>query len=226
MKYPINYDFGKNWKTKIISHLNNPKLLESIHEGVNDYLLDAYDSNKYKYRNNTIPAIYCRTDTYNRIINRQKGNLLEKLRLENKLPKKFLELEKEYIDITEDNNNNEDTAGILHLLMMYEDKILKPYFSYKQVNNRLESYILYDGCHSWAPTFELTLAQLVEPEEEWSVRTGKFHSSVINSTHTQCFDLIYWATDRLNNYLFDDPLDSVAINDITLGGREAYIDSS
>ena len=38
MSYPINYDFGINWDTRIKPHLDNPKIKKAIQKGVNDYL--------------------------------------------------------------------------------------------------------------------------------------------------------------------------------------------
>lgn len=102
--------------------------------------------------------------------------------------------------------------------------ILDPYFNWSAIKYKLETYYLSGGCHSWAPTFEIELAQLVEPEEEWYVISSNKHSTVINKNGTKAFDLLYWCNEgRLENYLFNDPLEK---EDPTLGGKGAYFDSS
>lgn len=94
---------------------------------------------------------------------------------------------------------------------------------WKHIKYDIESYCLMGSCHSYAPTFQLTLARLVEPEEKWMVRTSDTHTTVINESKTKVFDLLYWAAlGNLDKYLFGK---DVVPNDETLGGKQAYIDS-
>ena len=39
MLYPINYDFGYNWDTKIVPYLTNSKIKKAIRKGVNSLKL-------------------------------------------------------------------------------------------------------------------------------------------------------------------------------------------
>ena len=226
MNYPINYDFGKNWKTKIVPHLHNKKLLKSIHDGVNDYL-DSYPGNKTKYRKNTAPASYCSSYGYFNMMERKKDNIIDKLRKEDKLSIRYLRLENKINEMDEEEYQSLYGCRLQRLLWRLKDKITKPYTSWNAICNDIESYILFHSCHFYAPTFELTLANLVEPDEKWSIRTNEKHSTIINETGTKCFDLLYWAMfSRLNNYVFGDPLDNDDLNDFTLGAQKAYIDSA
>jgi hypothetical protein len=217
MDYPINYDFGKHWQTDIVPHLNSPKLQRSIRKGIQNHAIIT----KYRY---TAPALYCYTDHYGKLMKRKGKLLIEQFRKENKLPIKYLKLEKQM-----------DRAGKLEIssISQSDDKflkakkrILRPYLCWNATRNDLESYVLFNGSHSWAPTFELTLAKLVEPNEEWYVRKGKQHSTVINRSHTKVFDLLTWATDRMENYMFGDPLKADVAADSTLGGKLAFMESA
>ena len=85
----------------------------------------------------------------------------------------------------------------------------------------MESYLLFGGCHWWAPTFELTLARFVEPNETWSILRSTKHTTVVNKNKTKVFDLLYWSLDdRLENYLFKHPTPK---KDKTMGGKEAFL---
>jgi hypothetical protein len=217
MNYPINFDFGKHWQTRIVPHLDNHDLGKSIKEGVNDY------STIKRYRANTVPALYSSTDYYATLMERKEELLIEQLRKANKLPARYLKLEKQ---IEEAGEFEFDLISQLdHKILKTKREIFKPYLGWDAIKYNLESCILYNGCHSWAPTFELTLAKLVEPEEEWYVRKSERHSTVINKSHTKVFDLLRWA-DRIENYMFGDPLKPDVANDITFGGKNAFIDSS
>lgn len=244
MNYPINFDFGKHWKSKIVPHLDNPKLLKSIRDGVNNY------SSIKRYRKNTPPALYSSVDTYSRLMEQKEKRIIQQLRKDNKLPTRYLQMEKKILDSDDD----EDELYIQFTEL--EKKILKPYVQWNMIKNDIEAYVLFSGCFSWSATFELTLAQLVEPEEEWYVRSGKLHSTVINKKNDKLFDILYWSCDttdtyelddsenessssfgdhdpikkctnlRIENYMFGYQLIKNVLDDITLGGKKAYIDSS
>jgi len=218
MNYPINYDFGKHWNSKIRPHLDNPNLLKAIREGINDY------SAIKTYRKNTIPALYSSKDHYDNLLTRKDEMLIEQLRKDHKLPLAYLKLE-EKMEICDDDDQDKLDRLFSRKVKM-ETMIFKQYRPWNVTRYDLESYYVSGACHSWAPTFELTLARLVEPEEKWTVRRGKLHSTVINATYTLCFDLLYWTCYRIENYMFGDPLHDDVLNDLTLGGQQAYVDSS
>ncbi len=223
IKYPINYDFGKNWETKIVPHLSKPIIKKAIRKGVNKYLSHWPDGKKYKA--NTAPASYSSKDGYAcGIMNRQRKIKMKELKKNNLLSKELLDLKKLRDSYTKDDIDlfwNDYGQEVVDA----KGRLLKPYFSWIAIKDRLETYYLSGGCYSWAPTFELELARLVEPNENWHVRKSKKHATVINDTETKVFDLLYWIGDwqRLNNYLFGDPFTET---DLTLGGKDAYLDSA
>lgn len=215
MPYPINYDFGKHWKDNIVLVLDHPKVQSAIRKGVNEYL--SIFPTKKKYLQYTAPADYSSKDGYMMITDRQRKKMLKMLRMKSLLPKKFLTLEKKVRE------SEDDDDDLWIKLEEMKDKILEPYFSWDKIKNNLETYYLSGSCHWWAPTFELTLAKLVMPNETWKVQFGKAHTTVLNKSKTKVFDLLYWCdNDRLENYLFGDPILEV---DPTFGGKSAYLDS-
>ena len=215
----MNYDFGANWDSKIKPLLDNPKVLRSITLGVNRYL--AQFPTKERYKKNTCPATYSSLDYYCcTLMDRKRDELFDRLRKTGELPREFLELEMEY------HNCEDDDDDIITAYHEMREDILEPYFTWDKIKYDAESYYLCGSCHWWAPTFELTLAKLVEPTEKWKVRMGSKHSTVINAAGTKVFDLLYWGLDkRLENRMFGDPIPKSKV-DKTLGGKLAYQNSS
>jgi hypothetical protein len=233
MQYPINYDFKANWDTKIKPFLDDPRIKKAIREGIMQYCR----SFKYirKYKNNTVPAIYSSSDYYVRLTDRRDEIKFEELRRSGLLPKRYLLLEEMENKLRAGIYNNaesfddyeEDFSKIYNEQDYIKIKLLESYFTFDKVKYDIESYVVQGACHSWAPTFQLTLAKLVEPNEKWKVRSSDKHSTVINEDGTKIFDLLFWAyTGRLENHMFGDPLSQEALDDYTLGGKNAYIDST
>lgn len=216
ISYPVNYDFGTNWDTKIKPFLDHPKIKRAIRKGVNDYL-SMFPTNE-RYKENTVPAYYSSKDGHMTLMDRKSEELFDVLRKLNLLPKKLLKLEKLMYTCDEDDADN---YGDKYFEMRM--KFMNKFFTWDMVKYDLETYYLSGSCHWYAPTFELELARLVEPNEKWRIRTGEDHTTVINENNTKVFDLLYWASDeRLENYVFGDEIENP---DPTLGGKAAFIDS-
>ena len=214
MIYPINYDFNANWAIKIKPLLDTIEIKKSLTKGINKYLANFPSKNRYK--KNTCPANYSSKDGYARLMQRKEEELMQKLRDTEQLPKKYLNLEKKL-------EMDDDDIG--YNLMIMEQKIVKPYFTWDKIKYDLESYYVSGACHFYNPTFGLVLARLVESDEEWRVQSSNKHTTVINKNNTKVFDLLYWANDgRLENHIFGD-LIPVNKLDMTLGGKAAYLDS-
>lgn len=215
--YPANYDFGKYWKTEVVQHLEDPSIKKSITKGVDLYYKDRLIPIKKKYDpSKPCPASYCTSDAYVTLTDRIRDNIIKILGEKNLLPQEFIDARSAPEDLSESEDD---------FCRLYEE-ITQPYLDWEEIKYNLESYVLYHSCWAWAPTFELTLARLVEPEEEWRVREGAKHATVINKTNTKVFDLLYWAIDgRLENYMFGDTI-PFSQRDPTRGGKMAYIDSS
>ena len=207
--HPMNYDFGSNWNTKIKPFLDHPQIKQALRNGINGYL--SLFPTRERYKVNTCPANYSSKDGYAMLMMRKDENLLEELRKANRLPQKYLALERQM----------DDDGG--ELFMRMQNKILRPYRQWDQIKYDLESYYLSGACHHYNPTFGLTLARLVEPAEAWRVQVSDKHTTIVNRNNTKIFDLLYWCCDgRLENYMFGDPVD---VEDETMGGRKAYLDS-
>lgn len=114
---PMNYDFGKNWKTKIKPVLDDPKIKRALKAGMDSYLSDF--PGKRKYKANTCPATYSSKDAYCELIERKHCNIMKDLRKSGHLPREYLELaqalnvgEDDYIiDFKDKDVNDEEEAA-------------------------------------------------------------------------------------------------------------------
>ena len=76
----------------------------------------------------------------------------------------------------------------------YLDPLLEPYVNqYKKTH--MDSYCLWGGCHWWNPTFGLTLARIIMPNEKWIVRSSDYHTTIVNEDETKIFDILYYDKD-------------------------------
>src|SRR5438094_804228 len=131
MKYPINYDFGKNWETKIKPFLDHPLIKKAIRKGVNDYLSNF--PTKKRYKKNTPPADYSSKDAYAMIMDRKRKNLFKKLKESNKISKEYLEFKKKLSD-NADSSDEDDWI----ILFEMKEEILDPYFTWDKIKYDLE----------------------------------------------------------------------------------------
>ena len=211
---PMNYDFGFNWNTKIKPHLDNPDLNAAIRSGVNGYL--SCFPTRQRYKVNTAAASYSSKDGYAMLMDHRDEVLIEQLRRDNKLPKKYLDLERKV-------NSPFGNESSCYALMRMQQQILRPYTCWDAIKYDPETYYLSGACHWYNPTFCLTLARLVEPREQWFVQTSNKHTTVVNREKTKIFDLLYWCNDgRLERHMFGSPVQQ---SDETMGGLQAYTDS-
>lgn len=218
MAYPINYDFGNKWRTQVIPHLDNPKIKKAIRKGINSYL-KMFPLCKKTYKPNTPPANYSSRDAYMMTMDKKWKYMYRALLENNMVPKKILNLEKKMDECSDYDDDDEYGDKLFQLKMAFEEQ----FFTWEDIKNDLESYYVSGACFWWAPTFELELAKLVEPNEKWHVQESDIHATVINEDETRVFDLLYWADyERMDNYLFGTKIKK---HDLTLGGKNAYLDS-
>lgn len=221
MKYPINYDFGRKWHTDVVPHLDNPLIQKAIKRGVNNYL-SMFPTTK-RYKPNTAPASYSSNDCYVMLTNEKWKYMYRALKENNMVPKKIIKLKKKLSELDDEEYNDLMVNGGQQVYdTIYA--LQKEYFTWEMIKDDLETYYLSGACFWWAPTFELELAELVEPNEKWSVVGSAIHATVMNKERTKVFDLLYWAADwrRMRNYLFGEEFDD---DDPTLGGKMAYEDT-
>lgn len=234
---PINFDFGLHWNTRIVPFLDNNEVKESIRNGINEflevdlqeYIEDVFSSGiteidishfKKEYIEDTAPATYGEGGWYSTICDERDEYLFEQLKKENKLPPRLARMERilDHPELLSDI----DRDFIEEQYCIEKMEFLNKQFPWSKIKYDLESYVVRSACHQMAPTLGITLARLVEPNEDWYVREGVDHTTVINRSHTKTFDLQYWALtgDRLNQRI--NPKPDWIDNDPTLGGRAAF----
>ena len=213
---PGNFNFGVYWNTLVRPWLDDIRVKAALKEGMDSYLSNTV------YVADTCPASYSSADYYSTLIERREEDVIATLRRNGQLPRSYLLLE-EIFHRQEGDDSNPLYDEARENLCEAREELLEPYFSWQAIKYDLLSYYVFGSCHAYAPTFQLTLARLVCPEEKWRVQAGTKHSTVINDSNTKVFDLLYWALDgRLENYIFGDDLEA---NDPTLGGHYAYVNS-
>jgi len=189
----MNYDFKANWNDIILPLLSFPIVKKSIKKGINSFLKEHSSNINGKYDAKKCPAEYETSD----------GWFMYMEDFNEKLEKELLETG--YLKqppIIDDNIDFDESPAYLDYID-YKDNLLEPFIRH-HVRTSLRSYQFIHGCHWWNPTFSLTLAKIIYPNEKWSVKSGTYHTTIVNSTETLVFDIVY----------FDE-------NDDTKGGKSA-----
>ena len=110
---------------------------------------------------------------------------------------------------TNDNGEIDDyfDSSDYNKYLNYKNEILKPFIKHHEKTS-LRAYQMFGACHWWNPTFGLTLAKLIYPNENWIIKSSDYHTTIVNKSETLVFDILY----------FDE-------NDETKGGKKAIIDA-
>jgi hypothetical protein len=199
----MNYDFKANWNDIIIPLLGLPSMKKSIKKGIISYINDGNCGEDIEYDSNNCPASYGRGDGWAQYMNEYEEKLVEKL-LKTGILKKDENEPLNEEDLDEYFNGSDNFIKYTN----YKNQIIKPFIQYHE-NTCLRAYQMIGACHWWNPTFSLTLAKLVYPNEKWEIKKGFYHTTVVNSNQTLVFDILY----------FDE-------NDEMKGGTLALYDSS
>jgi len=206
-----NYDFGANWKTRIVPHLDSPAVQHAVRKCAERYIANFPQCTKV-YRPGTPLACYSSTDWYLTVMERKSELYL--IKNSSNLPARYMELDRDH-----------DTDERADEWFALREHILAPLYDWNNIKHDIESYHIVGACHWCAPTVMLTLARLVEPAERWRVRMGQDHTTIVNREHTRVFDLVLWGIDgRIEHHLFGDAL--VEPRDPSLGGNLAYANSA
>lgn len=199
---PTNYNFKENWYEVIVPLLNTQKVKAAIKKGILGYMNNEINpdikfksyQNIYDYLNNkhsnyylnknSSPADYSSRITDNKmewendlIDTLNKTHMIEPFPWDNydEEKKKNTNPQLEYEKYREE----------------YLDPFLEPYINnYKKTH--MNSYCLVGGCHWWNPTFCLTLANIVMPNEKWRPKKSDYHTTIVNSDNTKIFDILYF----------------------------------
>jgi hypothetical protein len=199
----MNYDFKSNWNNIILPLLSLPKVKKSIKKGITSYINDGNYYKDITYNPYECPAFYQRGDGWDVYIDD----------FEEKLTEKFLEsgfLKKDENEpATNDNGEIDDyfDSSEYNKYLNYKNEILKPFIKHHEKTS-LRAYQMFGACHWWNPTFGLTLAKLIYPNENWIIKSSDYHTTIVNKSETLVFDILY----------FDE-------NDETKGGKKAIIDA-
>jgi hypothetical protein len=199
----MNYDFKSNWNNIILPLLSLPKVKKSIKKGITSYINDGNYYKDITYNPYECPVFYQRGDGWDVYIDD----------FEEKLTEKFLEsgfLKKDENEpATNDNGEIDDyfDSSEYNKYLNYKNEILKPFIKHHEKTS-LRAYQMFGACHWWNPTFGLTLAKLIYPNENWIIKSSDYHTTIVNKSETLVFDILY----------FDE-------NDETKGGKKAIIDA-
>jgi len=200
----MNYDFKTNWNDVILPLLSLPKVKKSIKKGIISYINDGNCYEDIIYNPNKCPAFYERGDGWGVYIDDYEEKLTEKL-----LETGFLKKD-ENEPLTNDNGEFDDYLESDNYIIYenYKQELIKPFIKYHEKTS-LRAYQMFGACHWWKPTFGLTLAKIIYPNEKWVVKRGEYHTTIVNKNATLVFDILY----------FDE-------NDEMKGGKQAIIDAS
>lgn len=204
----MNYDFKSNWNDVVVPLLSLPKVKRSIKCGIIKFIKSG---NSYKgaiYDKNLCPAEYSKGDSWMMYIENFENNLTEKLLSTGQLKDDINQIDPDEYDMYAcyDPRYKE--------YITYKNKILEPFIKHHK-KNCLRAYQMFHACHWWNPTFSLTLAKIIYPNEIWTIRNGTApdgihgHTTIINKDKNLLFDILY----------FDE-------KDETLGASKALLDSS
>ena len=198
----MNYDFKANWNDIILPLLSLPKVKKSIKRGIISYINDDNCFKDTIYNPNKCPASYGRGDTWAVYIDDYKEKLTEKL-----LGSGYLKKD-ENEPLNDDEMDEYFGSEKFDLYENYKREIIEPFIKYHEKNS-LRAYQMFGACHWWNPTFGLTLAKIIYPNEKWIVKRGFYHTTIVNKNESLVFDILY----------FDE-------NDETKGGKIAISDAS
>ena len=192
----MNYDFKENWDDVILPLLSHPSIKKSIKKGINSFLKE-FDIES-EYNQNKCPAEYSTNDSWINYIDDYEEKLIDKF-----LKTGFIK----ECPIFEDGVELYECPQYVEY-ENYKDKIINPFIEHHKKTS-LRAYQIFGACHWWNPTFGLSLAKLIYPNQQWKVKSGEYHTTIVNLDNTLVFDILF----------FDE-------NDNTKGGSSAIEDSN
>lgn len=183
----MNYNFKDNWSDVILPLLSLPKVKKSIKKGIITYINDGNCFKDTIYNPDKCPAFYQRGDAWAVYIDEY----------EDKLTEKFLEtgmLKKDENEPSTNDNGEMDNyfyTPNYDKYLNYKNEIIKPFIKHHEKTS-LRAYQMFGACHWWNPTFGLTLAKIIYPNEKWVVKRGEYHTTIVNKNETLVFDILYF----------------------------------
>jgi len=176
----MNYDFKANWNDIILPLLSHPTVKKSMKKGIMGFLKNGQAYKDFTYEAGKCPASYETSDGWCIYMD----DFIEKLE-EQLLQTGYLKPAPIIKD--EDIDNSPEYAEYLQ----YKENLLEPFIKHHE-RTSLRSYQMMHACHWWNPTFSLTLAKIIYPNEKWHVKKGYYHTTIVNENETLVFDILYF----------------------------------
>ena len=217
-----NFDFKKNWKSLVKSHLTNERLIRSIERGIIGYIHDktSFDDNelyeiecfeeyigtkKAKY-----VAQYSSYDGFMTYLDELEEEVINEFNLD--IDELFIIKHPQYEGVDYEELEMDDDYSQLYY--EFKDELIEPYLDDK-LKDDYKTYCLYGGCFWYNLTFGYTLAKLVYPEYKWEIAASSKHLTVVSHENKLIFDILYYdidkhnfgAVDALNDAFIDDKMD-------------------
>lgn len=200
----MNYDFKTNWNDVILPLLSLHKVKKSIKKGITSYINDGNCYEDIIYNPNKCPAFYERGDGWSVYIDDYEEKLTEKF-----LETGFLKKDENEPTTNDDGEMDDYIESDNYIIYEnYKNSILYQFIKHHEKTS-LRAYQMFGACHWWNPTFGLTLAKIIYPNEKWIVKRGEHHTTIVNKNEMLVFDILY----------FDE-------NDEMKGGKQAISDAS
>lgn len=174
-----NFNFDKYWNLIIIPLLDDPRVIVGIDEGIRSCKAEL----NWSYGDSHAPAAYTYKDSWAQHMLDFWQDVLNPTLLELGIMKPD----------TNDKGDDDyfDNDSLYFEYKEYNDKICEPFIDH-MVKTNIKAYQPFGMCHQWNPTFGLTLANVVCPNEKWKVVTSKNHSTVVNIDHSKYFDILWY----------------------------------
>lgn len=181
----MNYDFKTNWVERVLPVLKTKPIQNAIKRGIKRYLRDC-DINE-TYERTKLPYYYA-TGDYHSQLHMRDDEKLEADLIEKCILQKDPNMPAGNDDCDFDEYQESENAS---KYQEYKDNIMNPYIK-ERIDNQYQSYQCFGACHWYNPTFGLTLARIVLPNETWIILTDELHTTVTNKTRTLVFDILYY----------------------------------
>ena len=95
----------------------------------------------------------------------------------------YRELQQKYIRVDDDDDYKTYTTNINN-------------FIYTELLKSYKGYVIYGACHWLNKIVMLEVARILEPNEEWTIRTNNtIHTTIINKNQNKVFDIIMYDDD-------------------------------
>lgn len=185
----MNFDFATHWETICLPLvLYNTKVKNSIRQAKLKFL--PHTMMGMTYSPHKCLASYGQSDAWSIYMDEFKETLENKLlELGILLPDSNKPPESASNDVFDAYFSDEHPNYLLY--EAYKNRIMEPFIRHHE-KTALRSYQMSMSCHWSNPTFGLTLAKHVCPLENWHVRKGPHHTTVVNADETKVFDILYF----------------------------------